>query len=100
MSLVDEITEWCATPTNPLFLHFDVDCVLVEDDPYATYDSINCHRAVFLRKSIVSENPVTFSDEFVAVEYEFDVEAQAYSIDGVYEVAPVEIKKIKYVRKN
>ena len=101
MGLKTDIENWFDGTTRwPGDLPEEVDCVLLEDEIVDTGRWSVIHEAVYLRKSIVGRNPLTFSDEYVRVTYrEPATEYQDWGDEGepdIEEVEPVEITITKF----
>lgn len=81
----------------------DLECVLVEDEVIDIGRWSIARRAVFHRKTIVGREPIEFSDEYVAVEYdEPATELQDwddFGVPEVYNVWPVEVSVTKFIKE-
>lgn len=104
MSLKEDIKAWFGDTTKwPGDLAGDLECAFVEDEIVDTSRWAVVHEAVYLRKTIESYDPLTFSDEYVRVTYkEPATESQDWGGEGppdVEEVVPVEVTTVIFKTK-
>lgn len=101
MSLKQDIIDWFGGTTKwPGDLDEEVGAVLINDEIVDTSRWSVVHEAVYLRKTVSTNSPLTFSDEYVRVTYrEPATEYQDWGDEGapdVVEVKPVEVTITKF----
>lgn len=103
MSLKTDIENWFGGENKwPGDLADEVDCVEIGDEIVDTGRWSTIHEAVFLRKTVSTVDPLTFTEEYVMVTYHEPAtelqEWDGFGAPDVAEVKPVEITVTSWER--